>query len=371
MFLPVLLVRDFGVWGFVVFAVPNVLGAAAMGFVLKSPEQSRAILDRHRVAVGCFSAITLVFQMVFLFSIGMMFFGSSRQTNLVVVGALVIAGVAMVLGRVGAVLLWGASLTLLILAWRGSGFVLPKPGPMPSELLYFAPVCAFGFALCPYLDGTFHRARIELGSASRVGFAVGFGVLFLTMILGTLSYAESVAVVLESPELIAILPSLLLIGWHIAIQAGYTALLHINVMRSPAPPRFVVLVFFGVLIIGAGLAAFAWFPSPWGMTLGEVVYRLFMSFYGLVFPAYVWVCMIPTRDGHSGIGGAIGRRKLLMLALAVTLAAPCYWLGFIVREEVWLAPGVLIVLMSRLLVRGKSPVERHTGGTPVPEINQP
>lgn len=36
MFLPVLLVRDYGVWGFVVFAVPNVVGAGAMGWVLSA-----------------------------------------------------------------------------------------------------------------------------------------------------------------------------------------------------------------------------------------------------------------------------------------------------------------------------------------------
>ena len=40
MFLPVLLVRDYGVWGWIVFAVPNVLGAAAMGWVLRSAEVS-------------------------------------------------------------------------------------------------------------------------------------------------------------------------------------------------------------------------------------------------------------------------------------------------------------------------------------------
>lgn len=357
MFLPVLLVRDFGVWGFVVFAVPNVIGAAAMGFVLRTPEVSRAILERHRIAVACFSAITAVFQIVFLFSITMMFFGSEKRTHLAIACALGVAAVAVALKRWGAALIWGGSLALLVLAWKGSGFALPKGGSMPTDLMFLAPVCAFGFALCPYLDGTFHRARIELGSASRMGFAVGFGVLFLTMILGTLSYAVPVGALFQSPELVAVMPSvMLLIGAHIAMQAAYTTLLHVPVVYASRPSRFVVLVFFGALIVGAGLAAFAWFPSPWGMTIGEVVYRLFMSFYGLVFPAYVWLCMIPTRDGHSGIGGAIGRRKLVVLAVAVAIAGPCYWLGFIVREEMWLAPGVLIVLLSRLLVRGK--VER-------------
>ena len=31
-----------------------------------------------------------------------------------------------------------------------------------------------------------------------------------------------------------------------------------------------------------------------------MIYRLFMAFYGLVFPAYVWLCMLPTREGETG-----------------------------------------------------------------------
>ncbi|HVU64170.1 MAG TPA: hypothetical protein VHC70_09350, partial [Phycisphaerales bacterium] len=86
---------------------------------------------------------------------------------------------------------------------------------------------------------------------------------------------------------------------------------------------------------------------------GEIIYRCFMSFYGLVFPAYVWLCMIPTRDGHSGIAGPRGRLKLAVLAGACLLAAPCYWMGFIERVEWWLAPGLGVVLLARLAVRGR------------------
>ena len=35
MFLPVLLLRDLGLGGFLVFAIPNILGAAAMGWLLR------------------------------------------------------------------------------------------------------------------------------------------------------------------------------------------------------------------------------------------------------------------------------------------------------------------------------------------------
>ena len=65
MFLPVLLVRDYGVWGWVVFAVPNVVGAAAMGWLL-SHNGSYEILRQHRLAVEGFSVITIAFQLFFL-----------------------------------------------------------------------------------------------------------------------------------------------------------------------------------------------------------------------------------------------------------------------------------------------------------------
>src|SRR6476661_4754696 len=51
MFLPVLLVRDYGFWGWLVFAVPNVVGAAAMGWVMNSRHRSQRVIDSHRLAL--------------------------------------------------------------------------------------------------------------------------------------------------------------------------------------------------------------------------------------------------------------------------------------------------------------------------------
>src|SRR5262245_60423098 len=64
MFLPVLLVRDFGVWAWLVFAIPNIIGAAAMGWVL-SAERSSEIARQHRFAMDAFSIVTIAFQVFF------------------------------------------------------------------------------------------------------------------------------------------------------------------------------------------------------------------------------------------------------------------------------------------------------------------
>src|SRR5947199_7998526 len=66
MFLPVLLVRDYGLGGWFVFAIPNVIGAAAMGWVLARPGASERLSTEHRTACVAFSAITLAFHAFFL-----------------------------------------------------------------------------------------------------------------------------------------------------------------------------------------------------------------------------------------------------------------------------------------------------------------
>src|SRR3954467_2802578 len=50
MFLPVLLVRGYRMWGWVVFAIPNVVGAAMMGWVLREPSASERLAWAHRGA---------------------------------------------------------------------------------------------------------------------------------------------------------------------------------------------------------------------------------------------------------------------------------------------------------------------------------
>src|SRR5215217_5563964 len=64
MFLPVLLTRDFGGFSWFVFAAPNVVGAAAMGWVLKDGT-SEVISDAHRYALMMFSLVTTTFQVFF------------------------------------------------------------------------------------------------------------------------------------------------------------------------------------------------------------------------------------------------------------------------------------------------------------------
>jgi hypothetical protein len=101
------------------------------------------------------------------------------------------------------------------------------------------------------------------------------------------------------------------------------------------------------------------------MFTGDLVYRLFMSFYGLVFPAYVWICMVPLRGRTPGTS----RRALTVLVIAIAVAAPMFWLGYVCERMLWLVAGVGVVLLARLMVPGgcqKTEGERRTSNVELP-----
>jgi hypothetical protein len=83
------------------------------------------------------------------------------------------------------------------------------------------------------------------------------------------------------------------------------------------------------------------------MTNWELFYRCFMSFYGLVFPAYVWIIAWPFQRR----AGVVTMPRVAIMDGAVVAAAPFYWIGFIDRESNWLYGGVGIVLVAGIIAR--------------------
>jgi len=66
MFLPVLLVRDYGVAGWFIFAIPNVIGSAAMGWAIHTRSASLTMTARHSGAMRSFSVVTISFHAFFI-----------------------------------------------------------------------------------------------------------------------------------------------------------------------------------------------------------------------------------------------------------------------------------------------------------------
>jgi hypothetical protein len=342
MFLPVLLVRDYGPLAWLVFAAPNVLGAAAMGWLLREG-QSEQLQQHHGRAIGAFSFVTATFQIFF----ALWMFESTRMPGSAWLTLALAAGFLFAILREASL-----ALVLCILALVVSLACMIPVGSRPwdvvtygrrsdPQVLALLPVSMFGFGLCPYLDATFHRGRQALPTAAARGaFSVGFGVFFLLMILLSLGYTGLFIDGYGPGEGVTIEYRAIALHW--TVQLALTTALHWQ--QRPVP---------WIAAVGSTAAALlAWAAmrlvhDP-RMPPGEFIYRLFMSFYGLVFPAYAWLCMLPAwRNPRSPT-----RRQVVVFAAAVLLAAPFYYLAFIEQEMAWVVVGLGIVLCSRLALAG-------------------
>lgn len=349
MFLPVLLVRELGTLGFVVFALPNLAGAALAGTILPSAAASAQVVQRHRPALVAFSAVTVVFHLFFAAWMVPRLIGPSGPLIVLALAA-VFTAVALRRRRRSdliaalAVLSITAGIGLLVLRNRLDFSWVAAPDPLAAAAL--APACAFGFFLCPYLDLTFHRARQSLSpAAGRVAFLAGFGVLFLAVILLSYGYARPLAAAVGGAAARGLPQALALpLGLYMALQIAYTVGLHAAAVIPDAKAMNGRLPTLLALVLGCAAVALGWACKPGallsGADAGEVVYRCFLGFYGLFFPAYVWLCMVRR---------APSRRALKIAAVAVCAALPLFLAGFVRGPMFLLVPGLAIVLLARLV----------------------
>jgi hypothetical protein len=361
MFLPVLLMRDHGWMAWVIFAAPNVIGAAAMGWMVRSAEHSREMVAAHRPAMMAFSVVTRAFQWYFV--LGLLARSRDSGTLPAVAGALAIS-IALAAADLrrrtvpwSGLIVWTVSMALLAGAFRLGDLPTlgsPKPGVTgigggPVSLGGLLVVCVFGFLLCPYLDLTFHRARAEARNP-RAAFALGFGVLFLAMIAGTAAYS---GVTWRVEGLTAILVAL-----HMAFQIGFTAEAHSAEVLAikkvgddlPLSERLVkhlplISLLLGIASLVGVEACAGWLGGKTGAF--EWGYRVWMGFYGLVFPAYVLIAMVPTW------GKPVAPTPVMLRAWAVCslVAMPASYLAFIKGAMWWTGPVMAVVLTATFLSR--------------------
>ena len=220
-----------------------------------------------------------------------------------------------------AVALYAGSIFMFSVVDIGSLRDIAWSGDMtPTDLVFLAPVFVFGFLLCPYLDLTFHRALDS--SPSRHAFAV-FGVAFVPILFLTVAYSSGITAVILV---------------YITAQAVFTVAAHLREMRSASwpdgrGPRVLLLL---LPIAAAGLAV-----AP-----GEDMYRRFLGFYGLIFPAYVLFFMA-TRGGD-----APRRPQLVAYAAAMLAFAPLLEVAFI-HQLTWPALIPVPVMLGWALLRNR------------------
>jgi hypothetical protein len=334
MFLPVLLVRDLGVWAWIIFAVPNVIGAAAMAWVLPDARASHKLVADHGLACRWFSIITLAFHAFFWANYLQQILGS--RAALAGIGVAIIALPLLALRRgdriMATVVLVISIVAAAILLHRQLIPNLPPPIAPSVDLVWLTPVCAFGLMLCPYLDLTFHEARQATGPArGRAAFGIGFGGVFLAMILFTLAYSGWLTGArISLPQAVAI-P----LGVHLLAQTILKFGLHGRALISNLG-AISAMILAVVSAAVCGMLCRNSLLTYHGLSIGEIVYRSFMGCYALMFPAYVWICIIGNRSKWNWIA-------------AVAVATPMFWMGFIEREMIWLAPGVAVPVIAGFL----------------------
>ena len=324
MFLPFVLLAQFGWPGFWAFFVPNVLGCAAFGYVM-TPARREKIRQRCGSVCIWFSLATLAYQAFF----------AGWMLSAPIAFGVVVVGIAA--GRwIGdrgwlrlAFIATAASAVCIFSLGEPSLMTVPSHGTRPPEsLLGLAPIIALGFLTCPYLDLTFHRALEK--SPSRHAFLV-FGFVFGATLLGIASLWNPLT---NGPTVTLALGAL----W--TIQLTFTIGAHAREGWSrrwnepvDAPLRFRSgLAVVWVLLLGLTIG---WLtriaPSDW-LGGGEAIYLRFLVLYGLVFPAFLLLRLRAV--------------PVWMVWLTIVACLPFYEMGFLQnRTEMLFIPiGLLCVL---------------------------
>ena len=312
MFLPVILMHRYGWAGYLVFAVPNVIGCAAFGYVMKTPERSKKFVAKYSSLLSAFSLITIAFHFYFIAMLLRLHEVGVAITLACIAVALIVIRVCMGLSTQAFLRLALGTYCLSLVAGAvlfdiDLGIQAAQPW---YEAFYLLPLTTIGFLLCPYFDLTFHKA---LQSApSRHCFAV-FGLTFIPMILITVLYQEFV---LRALPLVLIL--------HLGGQALFSMSAHaaeLNKQLSAAQRVLVLKIFLALLFVSCALSL-----SPYQSIQGWLDnYLRFFVFYSVLFPCLLIACALDKKV----YGWLIASVLMVLPFLELGVIAPYSYLALI------------------------------------------
>ena len=335
MFLPVIVLHRYGWEGFAIFAIPNVIGCTLFGYIVRTPERSKALVEKYASAMSLFSIVTIGFHAFFIAMMVLMHCEvlEAWTTALIPIGIVVVGGCLSLLPSrvwpIMALILWMTSLVIgFSLLPLETEITQTKPG---MDVLWLLPITTFGFLFCPYLDPTFHRA-IQC-SPSKHAFGV-FGITFAAMIAVTCLYHN---VILETLTIG--------IGIHLVLQTIFTIGAHFKegarVNEQSKRVRFVWIAFVASFIaIGIAHRTHA---TEDGLIND---YLRFFVFYGLVFPGLVSAFVV-TKQTFTPI-------RLAVFCAFVLGSLPLLERGYI-EESPWLTVLPVFALLVWLFATYKKP----------------
>lgn len=328
MFLPVILIDRYGWAGFFIFAIPNVIGCSVFGYVLKTPERSKALVERYHGALASFAVVTVAFHTFFLAIVARYFISELPTWWMVVLPAIVLCAGLLVsflpnkLWPILAAMVWCTSVGIGISLWPGSIHVEAAPTHPWQEVIWLLPITTFGFFLCPYLDPTLHKALQS--SPSKHSFGV-FGLTFALMIGLTCLYRDAMVVGLAT-----------LIVVHIISQATFTISAHIREGWLCEIKSRRLLFAIGT-IIACGVAILVAHRSHETIQGMADDYLRFFVFYGLIFPGLV-ATFIWTKRKFTLVRG-------VLFTLAALLSLPLLEAGYI-GSSTWLCILPVVVFTT-------------------------
>ena len=407
MVLPALLVRDMGNAGFLAFARPNCIGAAAMGTILTA-KKARGLPKHHMGMILVFSIVTVAYH---FYIAGYLLPNLLGPLSLVLFAVSGITGSAFVIrwkdrgAMIFSMIAWVISISCFLVAIcmpETAAFSIFKERPLldSSYTWFFLPASIGGFLLCPYLDATFIRARARTKKVSGIlAFKIGFFVFFALMVVFTVAYGHELLTAFAGDDhrLVGVWAVILLI--HIPLQMGLTvawhcreivaavhygfqeriiklkhidcdhcAMLSKNFLRSGLVSAVVGcgLLFFLIFLLGLLLKgiSFEWFRDfkvtnqiedlyeaykvEKFISAGEVGYRCILIFYGTLFPAYVLIMMVPPFVKTNA------NRPWWSLGITVLLSSITAYIGFIHYQGWAIAATLGLIFLGRLWVDYKA-----------------
>tara|TARA_B100000959_G_scaffold278192_1_gene336107 strand:- start:1039 stop:2067 length:1029 start_codon:yes stop_codon:yes gene_type:complete len=322
----------YGWLGFFIFSIPNVIGCVAFGYVVRTPERSKELVEKYKTAITLFAIVTIAFHAFFIAIIALVYLNDYGP----LVSAWLPFGI-LVLGGCLAFLPTKAWPMLAAFVWifsliAGFSFLpfneVPR-GSLPwQDAIWLLPITSFGFFLSPYLDPTFHRAL--QCSPSKHSFGV-FGVAFVLMIGVTCLYQETILTILS-----------LMLGLHLALQTVFTIGAHmkegIRIEAGKRKPLFIALLTIACMV-AVGVAHRFGGASPSGNWLPgwQDDYLRFFVFYGLIFPGLVAIFMLA--------GKTFTPLRVTLFTFVALFSLPLLEVGYL-GNHAWLSVLPVVVLLT-------------------------
>lgn len=353
MFFPALLYRDFGSISWWIFTIPNIIGAASVPWILRNESHSSDFTRRHDKASFAFSVVTISFQCFFMgWLMSCLHWEMAVALSAVILVMFYTARSEQQL-RFWGMAIWLISFSAFMFFLNRHGVALTLIEPITSNptlnLLGLGSVFLMGFAFCPYLDLTFHKARRQFPlPAAKLVFGLGFLFFFLIMLVFTSAYSSAVLPVFFKSNAALVDAGIGAVLVHMALQASFTAIAHrqcaTELTHAPVKnviPATAAAGFLTALALKSGVFIF-------GFDVRELIYISFIGFYGFMMPTYLWIYTLKNKPDNI---------RSFFLA-TIFLSAPFFTVGFLSgngKLGYLSLIGFIIVFASRFVISGLSP----------------